>query len=144
MRYRQQMGDFLLLVLAGYKRNHPGSVYSWAPHLDLIGVHFYAIHVTCILAYGREERMEWEYLVCLVGFEKLKEGGLFSKSEFAYCMMIDGKEYDVGVGLDLLGEQGWELISTPPLELHHGGNVANIYNPTLMFIFKRPVQEEVE
>jgi hypothetical protein len=80
--------------------------------------------------------MKWQYFraYCLV-----KTEGILGRERYR-VLDIDGQEYDFLEGLDLLGQQGWELVAVHQLdESFGGGSLSNIRDLDYLYLFKRPL-----
>ena len=79
--------------------------------------------------------MKWQYFraYCLV-----KREGIFRR-ECYRVLDIDGQEYEFLEGLDLLGQQGWELVVVHQLDEAYGGSFGNIRDLNYLYIFKKPL-----
>ena len=79
--------------------------------------------------------MKWQYFraYCLV-----KREGILGRERYR-VLDIDGQEYDFLEGLDLLGQQGWELVAVHQLYESFGGSFDNIRDLDYLYLFKKPL-----
>jgi hypothetical protein len=79
--------------------------------------------------------MKWQYFraYCLV-----KREGMFGRERYS-VLDIDGQEYGFLEGLNLLGQQGWELVAVHQLDESSGGRFGNIRDLNYVYLFKKPL-----
>ena len=81
--------------------------------------------------------MKWEYLEA---YSAVKVAGKLGKSGYR-VLNLNGQEYKLAEGLNVLGQSGWELIAVHSIDEAHGGELSRIRTLTYLYIFKRSVEE---
>jgi hypothetical protein len=80
-------------------------------------------------------KMKWQYFQA---YCSVKRGGLLGRK--AYRMLkIEEQEYELCIGLNLLGEQGWELVAVHQIDEAYGGQIQGIRDLTYVYLFKKPL-----
>ncbi len=78
--------------------------------------------------------MKWEYRVMYADWEPGRE------PNDPWEVEVDGKIHPIEEALNLLGQQGWELVGVQAAALFTGGSWPQEYGPDHFYILKRPVE----
>lgn len=85
-------------------------------------------------------RTQWEYRDVGCWYVVTKPKPLLGGSEEGYWR-LDVEDCALEEGLNLMGQDGWELVTVQPSKWPHGGGMTQTYwdRPTYRYIFKRPI-----
>jgi len=87
---------------------------------------------------GAEKKpMKWQYLEA---YSSVKIVGKLGKHGYR-VLTVNGQDYKLRDGLELLGQQEWELAAVHTVDEAHGGELSRIRALTYLYIFKRPLAE---
>ena len=75
----------------------------------------------------------WEYKVISCTYQYLESSTLF-KTKGAWFLTIDKQAYRLTEGLNLLGQEGWQLAGIQAREMEHGRSSRR---PDSYYVFKR-------
>ena len=81
-------------------------------------------------------KLQWQYYVAYSYCKTTKKGGLFSKAEREWIIVIDGKEMGLAEGLTFMGDNYWELVTVQKPIDYHGGQAPDWDYVPAHFIFK--------
>lgn len=76
---------------------------------------------------------QWEYRIASSYLKDMTPAGTYRIPEFIWRLRVSGEDYTLEEGLDMLGQQGWELVTVQQerQRAESGGEL------TFLYIFKR-------
>ena len=79
---------------------------------------------------------KWQYYTAACYCKTVKKGGLFTRDEKQWVIIVDGKELPLDDGLTLMGENCWELVGIHKSIDYHGGQAPDWDFLSHIYVFK--------